>query len=137
MSKDFSRDMMNSLQKNIYCREPSIWWKLKTSSLWTQRSYYQPHQHCNFVFLLAKHEVDQRLEMVLFSFLDLHLVVCGFSPKPCFPSWFLRFHQIHTFEILNEGDDDMVTSFQSNSMNDILPTLLKKNFGIGCSFYNL
>jgi hypothetical protein len=30
------------------------------------------------------------------------------------------------FWLCLEGDDDMVTSFQSNNMNNILPTLLKK-----------
>ncbi len=30
------------------------------------------------------------------------------------------------FQMCPKGDDDMVTSFQSNSMNDILPTLFKK-----------
>jgi hypothetical protein len=34
-------------------------------------------------------------------------------------------------------EDDMVTFLQFSNMNDILPTLLKKDFGIGCSFYNL
>jgi hypothetical protein len=31
----------------------------------------------------------KRPKMVLFSFLELHLIVCVFGPKPCFPFWLL------------------------------------------------
>jgi hypothetical protein len=41
------------------------------------------------------------------------------------------------FWMCPKGNDDMVTSLQSNNMNDILPTLLKKNSGTSCYFYNL
>jgi hypothetical protein len=102
-------------------------WNNFLSSLWTQLSYCWPHQHCNFELLLDEHEVDQRLETMLFSFLEFHLIVCVFGPKPCFPSWLLWFHQnIHVkFWMCPKGDDDMVTFLQSNNMNNILPSLLK------------
>jgi hypothetical protein len=41
------------------------------------------------------------------------------------------------FQMCHEGNDDMVTFLQSSGMNDILPTLLKKNSRTSCSFYNL
>ncbi len=64
------------------------------------------------MFLLVEHEVNQRPKMVLFSSLELHLVVCVFGPKPCFlldSSSSIK--DIHVkFQMCLEEDDDMVTS---------------------------